>query len=66
MVLPDVSNKDCDTRTSELLLLILHDISIKDWATSYVWNTALKNYVSTVKHLSLEIGRKVIFKCDKI
>ncbi|XP_028408258.1 uncharacterized protein LOC114530867 [Dendronephthya gigantea] len=62
MVLPDISNSDDSLPTSELLLLILRDISRNDWTTAYVWNTALKNYVSTMKELSLEIGKNNNFE----
>ena len=59
MVLPENVDGNMIIKTSELLVLILRDISNTEWRTPGVWITLLKNYVSNMKELSLEIGNKV-------
>jgi hypothetical protein len=59
MVLPANVDGNMIIKTSELLVLILRDISNTEWRTPGVWMTLLKNYVSNMKELSLEIGNKV-------
>jgi hypothetical protein len=61
MVLPDISNFNVAIKTSELLVLILRALSNIEWRTPGVWIVTLKNYVSNMKELSLEIDNQVRF-----
>ena len=61
MVLPVISNLDgkITVKTSELLVLILSDMLNTKQRTPYVWLPTLKNYVSSMKELSLKVGNQV-------
>ena len=61
MALPAISKLDGNitVKTSELLVLILRCVSNMKWRTSYLWLPALKNFVSSIKDLSLELGDHV-------
>ena len=61
MALPNISNVVGNDliKTSELLILLLRVMSKTKWGTSCIWMVGLKNYISSMKKLSLEINIEV-------
>ena len=64
MALPNISNVVGNDviETSELLILLLRDMSKTEWGTSCIWIVTLKNYISSMKKLSLEINTENKFE----